>query len=112
MLGIANPEARGDGDRAGDGSLELPPSLQNSQAGISWAGSGFYPLCLLSQGSGLRHQAVGKSSVVLGRAHPSLSRGSWHVLVFPGNPGWRQGGQAGYLGEAVRRLRVEKDQAG
>ena len=95
MLGVANPEAKrdGDGDRAGDGTLELPPSLQTSQAGISWAGSGFYPLCLLSQGSGSRRRAAGKSSIVLAFVYPSLSQGFWHVLVFPGNPSWRQRGR-------------------
>lgn len=85
---MANPKAQrdGDGDRAGDGCLELPSSLQTSQVGISWAGSRFYPLYLLSQGSESRHRAAGKKSVVHALTHPSFSQGFWHVLVFPGNP--------------------------
>lgn len=95
MPGMANLEARrvGDGDRAGGGSLEVPPPLQTSQAGIHWAGSRFYPLCLLSQGSELHRRAAGKSSVVPALAHAWLSQGFRHVLVFPGKPSWRQGGR-------------------
>ncbi|NWQ59692.1 CCD33 protein, partial [Neopipo cinnamomea] len=57
----------------------------------SWAGSGFHPFCVLSQGSGSCHQAHRKSSVVPAITHLSLSQGFCHMLIFPGNPAWRQG---------------------
>ena len=114
MLGTANPKAGRDGDRdrAGDGSLELLPSLQTSQAGLN---PGFIPCAC----------CVGALDRATGQLEEAASSLPSHICRFPRAFGtclysWETaaGGrgagraQAGYSGEAVHCLRAEKGQAG